>query len=162
MLKASLILLGVVFIFQARAARMVQAPYNDTLCARYNSDGTVCLECAYRSFYDNSTGVCTNVDGSCKTWDNFNGECLTCYDGFGSGLINGNAVNGTCPLYDTNASNPHCQCYMNGNTSDTCISCAQSFYLDLNDICQTGIIGCIDHSVGNQTSNVSAPSLTCL
>ena len=115
----------------------------------------MCLECAYHSYYDNSTGLCTNVDDSCKTWDKFNGECLTCFDGFGDAALNGQAVNRTCPVFTSNLTDPNCQCF----NDVTCISCTQSFYLDLNDFCQYGIIGCVNHKVGNETPT---PSLFCL
>lgn len=116
------------------------------------------MECAYHAFYDNTTGVCTNVDDSCKSWDRIFGECLTCFDGYGDGMTNGQAINGTCPLYNSNITNQNCQCY-NGNT---CISCMQGFYLDINDYCQAGILGCKNHNVGNQTANSTVPNLTCL
>lgn len=54
------------------------------LCAKF--DENVCVQCAFRS-YLNDQGVCTQVDSYCKTWDEKDGMCLTCYRGYD--LMNG-------------------------------------------------------------------------
>lgn len=58
MLKLGLIaFLSVLFITTNTATiRMLQ--FNDTLCAKWNSDGTTCLQCAFRAYYDSTTGKC--------------------------------------------------------------------------------------------------------
>ena len=65
MLKLGILaLLSVLFITtQTATIRMLQ--FNDTLCAKWNSDGTTCLQCAYRAYYDITTGKCQNVNPDC-------------------------------------------------------------------------------------------------
>ncbi len=47
--------------------------FNDPLCSQYNSDGTVCLQCAYRAYFDIVKNKCQPVDSSCQTWNLSNG-----------------------------------------------------------------------------------------
>lgn len=55
--------------------------------------------------------MCQKVNDYCKTWNATNGDCITCYDGYGTSMYNGMAINGTCPLYDSSVPpfDPNCQ-----------------------------------------------------
>lgn len=48
-------------------------------CAQVAANGA-CLKCAYR--YWSSNGVCVKVDDQCKSWNDYNGQCTSCYDGY--------------------------------------------------------------------------------
>jgi hypothetical protein len=56
---------------------------------------------------------CENVNPQCDTWNLANGNCITCFAGYGDDPKNGKAINGECPLF--NSSNippdPNCKCY---------------------------------------------------
>ncbi len=56
-------------------------------CAAYNN--SICVKCS-RNYYFNSKAICTMVDSNCKTFDDKNGNCLTCYDG--RSIFNGSCV----------------------------------------------------------------------
>jgi hypothetical protein len=60
-----------------------------------------------------TTFRCKAISDSCKTWDLSNGNCLTCYDGYGSAMVNGSSVNGLCTPYNANVqpSTQNCQVY---------------------------------------------------
>ena len=77
--------------------------FNDTLCTKYNPDGTVCLQCAYRAFFDPYTESCQSVNDFCASWNLTNGQCITCYTGYGDAPTNGKAINGQCPLYNSSS-----------------------------------------------------------
>ena len=47
----------------------------------FASENGVCKKCSFR-FYFNKDGICTVVHPECKTWDDNNGNCLSCFDGF--------------------------------------------------------------------------------
>jgi len=71
-----------------------ETAYNDTLCAKFSQDGTVCLQCAYRAYFDPISDMCEKVDDLCATWDLRNGQCISCYTGYGDAEYNGMAING--------------------------------------------------------------------
>jgi hypothetical protein len=96
--------------------------YNDTLCAKWNTDGSVCLQCAYRAFFYPITNSCENVSPECQTWNLGDGSCITCYDGYGDALTNGNAINGQCPAFNTSyvPSDPNCRSFIERGNCDEC------------------------------------------
>jgi len=114
MLKIEMLTVLAVLFFSAQTSTIRFLQFNDTLCAKWNSDGTTCLQCAYRAYYDVNTGKCTEVNNQCQTWDLANGDCITCYEGYGDAPTNGKAINGQCPIY--NSSNvpmdPNCKIFI--------------------------------------------------
>lgn len=50
-------------------------------CADYDPNGN-CLRCAY-FFYRDQMGMCRQVSPYCRTFNDQNGQCLTCYPGYG-------------------------------------------------------------------------------
>lgn len=50
-------------------------------CASFDGNGR-CLRCSDRQYNDSGTGICKQVSDFCRTWDQWNGNCLTCYGGF--------------------------------------------------------------------------------
>ena len=51
----------------------------ESLCAEWKEK--ICLRCASRAYF-NEQGVCTGVSELCKTFDQLDGSCKTCYPGF--------------------------------------------------------------------------------
>ena len=54
-------------------------PSVDSLCAEWKD--RVCLKCAVRAYFDDNS-KCVPVSDHCQTWDEFDGSCLTCYEGY--------------------------------------------------------------------------------
>lgn len=71
-------------------------PSVDSLCAEWK--GRVCIKCAHRSFFD-SNGVCVSVSTNCATWDEFDGFCLTCFNGY-------DLIKGECAYSASNNAHP--------------------------------------------------------
>jgi hypothetical protein len=91
-------------------------------CKSYAPDGKNCLKCSDR-FYSDSTGVCQPVSSTCKTYDDTNGACLTCYDGYFLAEI-------ICAFGSLPSSDPYCISNKNG----ICSKCSKGFYL-LDNTC---------------------------
>lgn len=47
------------------------------------------MRCAERAYFG-PKGLCIAVSDFCRTWDNYDGFCLTCYKGYN--LMNGECV----------------------------------------------------------------------
>ena len=61
--------------------------YNSNVgCSAFDQNGN-CIRCSDRYYNNVNTGSCAKVSDFCRTWDQNNGNCLTCYTGFE--LING-------------------------------------------------------------------------
>lgn len=82
-------------------------------CSRWTSSG--CAACAPWS-YPNSNNVCVLVNPLCRSFNNVNGLCLSCYNGY-------NLNNGSC-LSGSGAVDPNCQTFTNG----TCSQCYGGYY----------------------------------
>lgn len=39
------------------------------------------MGCAKRTYF-NEGGICVEVSALCKTYDDFDGKCLSCYEGY--------------------------------------------------------------------------------
>ena len=84
MLKPNIVLiLGIIVVLSSsESIRILQS--NNPLCERFTPDGTICLQCSFRSYFDVLTKLCKKVNDQCKSWDLTTGDCLTCYDGYGN------------------------------------------------------------------------------
>jgi hypothetical protein len=51
----------------------------DTFCAEW--EGLTCKKCAERAYFG-PIGLCIPVSDFCRTWDHYDGFCLTCYKGY--------------------------------------------------------------------------------
>ena len=123
----------------ASTIRILQ--YNDPLCAVYNTDGTVCLQCILRAYYDPVSEVCRKVNDECATWNLTNGQCITCFPGYGDAPIDGKAINGECPVYDSSGSyDQNCKVFMAQNQ---CQECFEGFYPDPSMRCVALPPGCM-------------------
>ena len=72
-----------------------------------------------------SMGVCTMVDPLCKTFDDKNGNCLSCYDGR-------TLANGICVIIqDQKKIDVNCAKFEN----QSCVKCSNGFYFNKNKVC---------------------------
>lgn len=123
-----LAILSILFLTtHASTIRLLQ--FNDTLCAKFTSDGLTCLQCAYRAYYETTTGSCQSVNPNCLTWNLANGECITCYEGYGDASINGKAINGQCPLFNSSNAPMDTNCKVFISRSE-CEECFTGFYVE--------------------------------
>lgn len=53
--------------------------FNIPNCAEFAANGD-CTKCSFRFF--NVNGRCNAVDDSCRTWNEGNGACTGCFDGY--------------------------------------------------------------------------------
>ena len=93
------------------------------LCSKWT--GSICNSCAQGSFF-NSNGICTQVDSSCKTWDNLSGVCTSCYPGYSL------SANSCVKSNNQNSGDSNCNQFdSNGN----CVKCSTGFYFNINLVC---------------------------
>ena len=59
-------------------------------CNSYDQQG-FCKSCSTR-FYKDQDNICQPVNPNCRTYDEMNGGCLSCYPGFG--LLEGTCLPG--------------------------------------------------------------------
>jgi proprotein convertase subtilisin/kexin type 5 len=97
---------------------------SDPNCAQWN--GKVCVQCASDAFFQN--GKCVEVDPLCKTWDNTNGNCLSCYKAFN--LEGTKCVVAPNPIDNSQPSDILCAEW----SGKTCLKCAQNAYF-VNGVC---------------------------
>lgn len=124
---------------------------SDPNCAQYSD--TICVKCASRTFM-NLSGLCQSVNVNCNTYNDFDGSCLTCYQGFNLntfGQCVQSAVGNGCSAFDPNGKCTKCgsgyylqnggciqidpQCANFDNNTLQCVGC-YSGYTILNGVCQ--------------------------
>jgi hypothetical protein len=82
----------------------------------------ICTKCVPMSFL-NGNATCQLISESCRTYNDINGYCLTCYSGYslnknGQCLQNNPAVG--CKTLDANG---------------ICVQCSSGYYIDANNAC---------------------------
>lgn len=79
----------------------VNGTNSDPNCASWLSG--VCISCATRTFM-NSMGLCENVNINCNTYNADNGQCTSCYAGFGlsNGTCSPSTSPNSCSKFDSN------------------------------------------------------------
>jgi hypothetical protein len=139
--KINILVILSVFLLAVHTETFRLLQNNGTFCLRWSADGSACLQCTFRSFFDINSGQCQKVGETCETWNLANGDCLTCLDGYGSSPTNGSAVNGQCPPYSANnvMMDPNCQIY---DQNRTCTTCFPGYYLDTSMSCLALPAGC--------------------
>lgn len=110
------------------------------LCHQWN--GTVCLSCATRSYFD-AKQICQPVSDYCWTFDPLNGVCLTCFKGY-------DLVNNTCVYSPSNTAavtDPGCGIW-NGSV---CLACSHWFVFNAKGVCipVAGQCRTYDNATGN-------------
>ena len=93
-------------------------------CKVWNNE--VCEECAFRHWFD-ANGICQAVANQCNTWDNADGLCLSCYQGY-------DLVNGACEFSPSNTQGPAdlgCKAWDQG----VCIECSPRWVMNNNGAC---------------------------
>lgn len=110
-------------------------------CALWN--GTQCLSCAQGTYFNNA-GICQIVNPLCKTYNNVNGACTSCYSGY---QVNGNG----CVPANATQIDPFCK-VLNGSL---CIQCADRYYMNNQGTCTLISVFCLNYN------NVTGACLTC-
>jgi hypothetical protein len=84
----------------------------DLLCAQWNNG--ICTQCATTAYFRN--GVCTQSNPQCRTFDQSNGLCLSCYNGYILSSGNCNVAPNTSPTGPQLPSNfsIYCKTYVAG------------------------------------------------
>ena len=113
---------------------------SDPNCNQFN--GSLCLKCSF-GYYLPASGLCTQVNPSCKTFDPTNGQCLSCFPGF-------SVQNGGCLVGSSTPTAANCN-QLDSNTGK-CIKCSFGFYFDVNGNCIAQDPNC---------KNFNTASLTC-
>lgn len=99
-------------------------------CREFKSGGE-CLSCSNR-FYLDKEGICQPVNSQCRTYDNSNGACTSCYDGFA--IIENTCLPDLTPSQLFAILGPISNC--NQIDSDgKCLKCSLGFYFDGNRFC---------------------------
>lgn len=89
----------------------------------------ICVKCSWGSFL-NSKGKCQQANPLCKTFDQTNGKCLSCYPGF-------EVEEGNCVILRVEL-DPNC----NQFEGTKCVKCSQGAYFDNNGKCQIKDTNC--------------------
>lgn len=113
--KSAFIIL-VVLVAGAACGNIRTLLWDDPFCNTFSADGKYCLKCSFHYWMD-KYGQCHPVSDWCKTWDDSNGHCTSCFPGYGS------PVKGVC------GSNPDIG---NGTTGDDVSNCVRYEYIDVN------------------------------
>ncbi len=91
---------------------------------------SICVNCS-DGYFIGSTGLCTQVDPYCKSYNKTNGACLSCYDGF--------TLTGTKCLLSVVVNIPYCTSRSSSNGA--CLECMDGYYLS-NNSCKSVSITC--------------------
>lgn len=87
----------------------------------------ICLTCSSGSFFNN-LGLCQAFDPLCKTSNQTNGFCTSCYNGYSVD------TNGKCVPSQDSSRDPNCAVF---NSDNTCQSCSKGYFFDTNTkLCQ--------------------------
>ena len=110
--------------------------FKDPNCKVFKADN-LCEKCSSR-YYVNDANKCSPVSPLCKTYDDLNGHCTSCYPGYV-------ADDGKCVL--GNAKDSNCKNFIDG----TCDECYNGFYLNYESKCMQAnpICKTIDRRNGN-------------
>ncbi len=97
----------------------------------------ICVRCASRTFL-NEKGQCEKVSEDCRTYNDLDGQCLSCFSGFAlsSGKCLKDNIKNGCSSFDSNGK---------------CTRCSTGFYLTTDTCTQ----------VDSQCANFNINSLKC-
>lgn len=128
----------------------VNGTNSDPNCASWLSG--ICASCATRTFM-NSMGLCENVNINCNTYNIDNGQCTSCYAGFGlsNGTCSPSTSPNSCSQFDSNGRCVKCgagsylsqgqcltidaQCANFDQSAQVCTACYPGYSI-LNGVCQ--------------------------
>ena len=92
--------------------RAADRAVSDAGCAEWNWDQDVCVKCSHYWFMNN--GLCASVSPYCKSYDQANGQCTTCFSGY-------NLSNGECLVAPEN--------FCKTQDQNGCTTCYDGFVL---------------------------------
>lgn len=116
---------------QSSQSNSVSDPY----CIKFGNTG--CSQCANGYYLSSSSGQCTQEDPLCKTSDQTNGNCLSCYGGY--------------TLRNTKCEVAQAVIIVNCNTINefgVCVECLDGYYLANNE-CRQVPIECATYNRAN-------------
>jgi hypothetical protein len=97
--------------------------FQDPNCQRFDNARANCLNCS-SNFFLASDGKCKQINPLCRTADQSNGACLSCYPGY--------ALQGTsCAVGAAAAIDVNCAQF-NGSI---CVRCSNNYYLNSQGVC---------------------------
>lgn len=101
-------------------------PSVDSLCASWKD--RVCLKCSERAYFGEN-GVCKEVSTNCATWDQLDGNCLTCYFGY-------DLVRGQCVFSASNNAQPSdIGCKLWDWNKQICLACSSRWVFNKDNVC---------------------------
>lgn len=133
----------------------------DIGCSSWNWNAQICLQCSSRWYFSTVNKACASVSDLCLTYDQNNGNCVSCYQGYTLG-------NGVCSLSSTQQQVTDPGCSLWDWNSQVCLKCSQSWVLvgktckaisslcassDANGVCLSCYIG---YSLSNGVCSLSA------
>ena len=137
--KQAFVLVVLLLVSMASSAHIRTLLWDDPYCSQFSADGSRCITCSYRYWMD-YRGKCQKVSDWCKTWDNSNGCCTSCYQGYG------NPVNGVCASAPVTGGSgpivshplpPYCDAC---DTHGKCTKCCAGYYLDAWGNCKPIVV----------------------
>ena len=113
----------------------------DPNCKTFRDE--ICIECSKGAIF-NAFGVCITVDPSCKTFDEADGKCTSCYPGFELSAVR------ECVKAKAEDGDPNCKTFRDG----ICIECSQGAIFNSFGVCITVDPSCktFDEADGKCTS----------
>lgn len=109
------------------------------MCAKWR--GTVCEQCAKGTFLGRNN-ICAVANPLCLTFNETNGDCLSCYAGY-------SLAQGACLVSNaTTPTDPYCQKFL---TADVCTQCSDRYYIGFDGVCRevNPLCKTYDQSTGN-------------
>ncbi len=91
----------------------------DPYCQLFNPSINQCQKCSNKYYFNPNAGKCQSVSSLCKEYNELNGHCTKCFDGF---RLN----NGMCVVSNSRNSDVNC---VNQGSDGICVACFSGFYV---------------------------------
>ena len=110
------------------------APVTDPYCNLFQD--SKCVKCAFGYFF-NAEGKCKQADPNCRSFNDTNGECLSCYPGF---MLKAKV----CVVEPPGGILENCNEILDGQ----CVKCSFGFYFGPNRSCKKIPDTCLNFDTG--------------
>ncbi len=91
----------------------------DPYCQLFNPATNRCQKCSNKYFFNPTAGKCQSLSSLCKDYNELNGHCRNCFEGF---RLN----NGVCVVSNSRNSDVNCA---NQGADGVCVACFSGFYV---------------------------------
>ena len=98
--------------------------FRDANCQEYDATNT-CKSCSGRYYLDSLAGKCQPISPLCRTFNNVNGACTACYQGY-------NLDGFSCVISTVTNSDTKCRTF---NSNKICLACYDGYFIQ-NGECQ--------------------------